>query len=132
MAKKQLEIKTYKSENGKVFVLSQSIAGLDEYEKAKAITRFINSETKVLEIAIESYLRQIIHENGISIYDGSKDALERAFLDLEYKGKKIGIIDRYYEINGERIIGESPNKMTVILEDNILSAAMEVYIDKDD
>ena len=129
MAKKELAIKEYESEYGKVFVLSQSIKNLNAYETAKATTRFINNETKVLEMAIETYLRQLLRENGINIQDGSKEALERAFLELEHKGKKIAIIDRYYELNNERIIGESPNQMTCINEDGVLSCAMEVVLE---
>ena len=128
MAKKELAIKTYQGEQGKIFVLGQNIKGLNEYERAKAIESFIQRETKVLEMALETYLRQVLRDNGINIQDGSKQALERAFLELENKGKSIGIVDRYYEINNERIIGESSNEMTVILEDDILSSAMEVII----
>ena len=126
--KKNIEIKTYNGENGKIFVMSQSIKDLNEYEKSKTTYSFINKETKVLEMAIETYLRQVLRDNGISIKDGSQDALNRAFLELENKGIKIDIVDRYYEINGERIIGESPNEMTIINEDDILSSAMEIII----
>ena len=129
MAKKELvEIKTYETTTGKIFVLSQSIKGLSEYERAKITERFINKETKVLEMAMETYLRQFLRDNGAMPYDGSQDALNRAFLELENKGIKIDIVDRYYELNGERIIGQSPNEMTVINEDDILSAAMEIVI----
>ena len=129
MAKKELvEIKTYETTTGKIFVLSQSIKGLSEYERAKITERFINKETKVLEMAMETYLRQFLRNNGVSIKDGSQDALNRAFLELENKGIEIDIVDRYYEINGERIIGQSPNEMTIINEDDILSAAMEIVI----
>lgn len=125
MVKKELVIRTLQSENGKVFILEQNIKGLNEYERAKAINRFINKETSVLETAIENYLRQIIRNNGISIQDGSQKALERAFNELKSKGKTIGINDRYYELGNERIIGEN-NGMTVILEDDILGCAIEV------
>jgi hypothetical protein len=128
MAKKELEIKTYQGEKGKIFVLSQNISGLSAYERAKAIESFIRKETKVLEMAIETYLRQVLRDNRINIQDGSNQALERAFIQLENQGKTIDIVDRYYELNNERIIGESPNEMTVILEDDILSCAMEIII----
>lgn len=128
MAKKELAIKTYDSEQGKIFVLEQNIKGFSEYQRAKAIESFISRETKVLEMAIETYLRKVLRENGISIKDGSQLSLERAFLELENKGVSVELNDRYLEINSERIIGESPNEMTVILEDDILSAAMEVII----
>ena len=125
MVKKELVIRTLQSESGKVFILEQNIKGLNEYERAKAINRFINKETNVLETAIENYLRQIIRTNGISIQDGSQEALERAFNELRNKGKNIDINDRYYELGNERIIGEN-NGMTVILEDDILGCAIEV------
>lgn len=129
MAKRELAIKTYDGENGsKIFVLSQNIKGMDEYHKAKAIETFINRETKVLEMAIETYLRQVLRENDILPMDGSKSALERAFITLENNGKAINIYDRYNETYGERIIGQSSNLMTVIEEDGILSCAIEVEV----
>ena len=130
MPKKNIEIKTYTSESGgKIFVLSQSIKGLNEYQKAKTISQFINSETKVLEMAIETYLREILRDNGILPIDGSKSSLERAFITLENDGKRIEITDRYS--NGaytETIVGESNNNMTVIIEDDILSCAIEIEV----
>lgn len=129
MGKKELvEIKTINTETGKVFILNQSVANLNEYQKAKAITKFINSETKVLETAIDTYLRQVLFENGVIPYDGSDYALHKAFNELEFKGKKIDIFDRYSNLANETIVGESPNEMTVILENDILSAAVEVII----
>ena len=129
MAKKELvTIKTQPTETGKVFILSQSVANLNEYEKAKAITKFINNETKVLETAIDTYIRQVLCDNGVIPQDGSDIALFKAFTELEIKGKKIDIFDRYSNIANETIVGESPNEMTVIIENDILSAAVEVII----
>lgn len=130
MAKKELEIKEIPgdSENSKIFVLSQSVKGFSYYERTKAIERFINSETKVLEMAIETYLRQVLRDNGIVPMNGNKDALERALIILESRGKRIEIYDRYCLDCDERIVGESPNYMTCILEDDILSVAMEVEV----
>jgi len=131
MAKKELvKIDVYNGEqpNSKVYVLSMNVSGLGLYEKAKAITRFINKETKVLEQVIESDLRQVLRENGISIDDGSGQALEKAFILFETQGKSIDIQDRYYEIGNERIIGESDSSMTIIEEDNLISCAVEVTI----
>lgn len=131
MARKELvTIKTYKGEeeNSKVYVLSMPINGLGLYEKAKATKRFITRETQVLEQVIDTDIRQVLRENGVIPQDGSYQALERAIWELEQKGKSIEINDRYKELGDERIIGESPNKMTVIEEDNELSCAMEVII----
>lgn len=130
MAKKELEIKTYQGENENsiVFVLNQNVKGFNSYQLAKAINNFINNETKVLEMAIETHLRQVLRENGILPIDGSKSSLERAFITLENNGKRINIYDRYAELHVETIVGESPNEMTCILEDDTLSAAMEVEV----
>lgn len=128
MAKKNLTIKTYDTDTGKIFVLSQSLTGLDEYEKAKAITKFINNETKVLETSVDTYIRQVLYKNGIVPSDGSDVALFQAFTKLQINGKSIDIVDRYSNLANESIIGESPNQMTVIIENDILSAAVEVVI----
>ena len=133
MAKKELvKIDTYKGDepNSKIFVMSMSIGGLGIYEKAKATKRFMETETKVLEQVLDTYLRQVLRDNGIIPDDGSQQAFEKAFTELEIKGKTIEIRDRYFEFQGEKIIGESPNLMTVIEEDGILSAAMEIIVNE--
>ena len=130
MAKKELvEIKIHQGEtpNSKIYVISQSIKGLSIYERAKAINHFIEKETKVLETCIENELRAILISYGIIASDGSESALNEAFYKLRALGKDIVIYDRYNELNNERIIGEK-NNMTVINEDDILSAAMEVEV----
>lgn len=124
MEKPELVIKDGDNKDTKVFVMSQSIKGLSLYERAKAINRFLEKETKVLEQAIENYLRSVFISYGVVPRDGSDDALQEAFYKLHTKGKDIIIIDRYCNTD-ERIIGER-NQMTVILEEDILSAAIEV------
>ncbi|MBO7716014.1 MAG: hypothetical protein J6S85_20785 [Methanobrevibacter sp.] len=131
MAKKEsvkIDIIDGEEENSKIYIMSLNVGGLNTYELAKAKRKFINNETKVLEMVLESDLRDILKANGVIPQDGSEDALNKAFAQLEAKGKSISIIDRYFEMNGEKIIGESPNKMTVIQEGNILSCAMEIII----
>ena len=135
MAKKELvSIECHQGEtyNSQIFVMSMSVKGLSIYEKAKATERFINRETKVLEQVLETVLRNYLKQNGVIPYDGSNQALEKAFHELEFKGKSINVIDRYYELQNETIVGESPNGMTVIEEDGVLSAAMEIRINERD
>lgn len=131
MAKREsVKIEVLKGEtpNSKIYIMSLNISGLNVYEKAKATKRFVESDTKVLEMVLESDLRDILRKNGIIPQDGSESALNRAFYDLEQKGIKIEIVDRYYELNGEKIIKESENHMTIIEENNILSCAMEIIV----
>ena len=127
MAKVELAIKKGESENSKLYILSQDIKDLTLYDQAKARVKFLEKETKVLENVIENDLRQVVRFYGIDIRDGSDSALDSAICELKGKGKTIDIQDKYYGIN-EKIVGESPNLMTVIEEDGILSAAIEVSI----
>lgn len=133
MAKKELvKIETQKGEepNSTIYVMSMPIKDLGIYERAKAIKRFKDRETQVLEQVLDSDLRQILRNYGIVPEDGSDQALEKAFTQLETKGVHIEIRDRYFEFQGERIIGESPNKMTIIVEEDgtLLSCAMEIIV----
>lgn len=133
MAKKELvKIETQKGEekNSTIYVMSMPIKDLGIYERAKAIKRFKDRETQVLEQVLDSDLRQILRNYGVVPEDGSDQALEKAFNQLETKGVHIEIRDRYFEFQGERIIGESPNKMTIIAEEDgtLLSCAMEIII----
>ena len=114
--------------NTKIFHMSLDISGLDLYERAKATRKFINSDTKVLEMVIETNLREFLRGNGIIPQDGKESSLKLAFQELHKKGKRVDVIDRYLDLENEKIVGESANHMTVILEDNILSCAMEMII----
>ena len=133
MPKKELVmIKTYASESGgKVYVISQSIKGLSLYEKSKAINHFIEKETKVLETCIDNDLRQVLISYGIIPQDGTQQALERAFTELELKGVSINIYDRYNKLDNEYIVG-AKNFMTIINEDDELSCAIEVEVVKNE
>lgn len=133
MAKQELvKIETFDGEepNSTIFVMSMPIKDLNNYEKAKAIKRFKDRETQVLEQAIDIHLRMILSKFGVIPEDGSDQSLEKAFNVLEAKGIHIEIRDRYYEFQGEKIIGESPNKMTIIIEEDgtLLSCAMEIIV----
>ena len=120
-----------KDEEHIIYYMYQDLMGLNLYDRTKAIERFINNATKTLEIAISNDLREILRKNGIIPQDGSESALKRAFDKLEDKGYAIAIIDRYYQIEDERIIGESPNQMTVIMEDKfIIGCSMEIKLEE--
>lgn len=120
-----------KDEEHIIYYMYQDLMGLNLYDRTKAIERFINNATKTLEIAISNDLREILRKNGIIPQDGSESALKRAFDKLEDKGYAIAIIDRYYQIEDERIIGESPNQMTVIMEDKfIIGCSMEIRLEE--
>ena len=118
--------------NSKTYIMSTELDTYNLFDRAKAINRFIYQETKVLEIALENDLRNILASFGVIPYDSSESALNEAFDTLKGKGITIEVIDRYKNLgNSEKVMGVSPNKMTIILEDeSILSCAMEIKINE--
>ena len=129
--KTKIEIIKGETPNSKIYIMTLPVDTTNLYELAKQKRRFMESETRVLEMVIEGDLREILKSKGIIPKDGSQESLQEAFNELEKQGFSIEIRDRYYEINNEQIVGESPNRMTVILENNILSCAMEVEINNE-
>lgn len=115
-----------------VYCMFQDLGGLNLFDHTKAIERFINNATKTLEMLISQDIREFLRVRGIIIQDGSEKALEKAFSDFALKEHKfINIIDRYYEIGNEQIVGESPNMMTCILEnENLISCSMEIRVEE--
>lgn len=136
MARKELvKIESFQGEtkNSQIFVMSMDTKGMSLYEKAKNTEKFINRETKVLEQVLESIVRNFLRENGIIVQDGSHKSLEHALWELEQKGKVIDIVDRYEDLHNDTIIGQSPNLMTIVEEESIVSCAMEIVIyERDD
>lgn len=112
-----------------VFYLWQDISGLDLYDRAKAVDRFLTRESKVLERVIESEIHAILFNFGIIPYDKSKSVLNDLFSALNGKGYDIKIVDRNKNASYEQVLGVSDNEMTLILEDRrIISFAVEVRI----
>lgn len=109
-------------QDGNTFYLLQNISGMSLYQKTKAIEKFIKHETKILESCLENELSNIFARNGINVYDKSESALKLAFDTLKGKGKEIVVTDIYKDrhLDGCNLIGCSPNKMTVWLEDDEL------------
>lgn len=131
MNKPKIEI-IEKDDTHIIYYMHQDIGCLDLYERTKAIERFINNATQTLEMLISNDIREILRRNGIIIQDGSENALKQAFDELKYnKGLDIQIIDRYYQIGDERIVGESKNQMTCIMEeDSIIGCSMEIRLER--
>ena len=113
-------VSLYQEDN--CYYLTQDISGLTLYQRTKVIDKFIKQETKVLESCVENDLRAIFSKFGINIQDTDNQALEHAFDTLKGKGKQIVITDLYRNRVLYRCtqIGESPNKMSVWLENGYL------------
>ena len=93
------------------YYLTQNIGGLNLYEKAKLINRFVKNE-------IKARLGRV----GINILDTSKGGLYALFDTLKSMGIAIEITDLYenQEIYGCEYVGTSENHMNIYLEDKAL------------
>lgn len=100
--------------------LTLDLKGLDLYQRGKAIRKFINSDTKIVEDYADTLIRAIFKRNGINVYGDDKSVLNRAFDTLKQKGKQIEIIDFYQNVDLERcdVITTTKTKMTILIEDN--------------
>ena len=118
-----------RDENHVLYFLFAKFNEKDNYERAKVITRFLTTEAKVLERAIDSDIRHYLRRYGINVRSTDKSALQVAFDTLKGKGKGIAIIDRYENVNDDYVVGKSDNGMTVIVEKGgIISIAIEVSL----
>ena len=112
-----------------ILYLWEDINDLDIYDRAKVINRFLTKESKIMEISLETILRDFLRDNGIIPLTMDKNALNEAFERLKLKGKSISIIDRNKIAYDETIVGVSDNQMTVIIDKyGIISISMEVRI----
>lgn len=114
------EVKLIRENNS--FYLTQSLVGMSLYQRTKAIEKFIRHETKILENCIETEIKAIFQRNGINVYDTSESALNELFSALNSKGKRIEITDLFEcKVDDNCVLlGKSPNRMTVWLEDETL------------
>ena len=127
MKKPKLEI-IEKDSKHSIYVLSQSIKGLDAYEKAKVVQKFLSTESKLLERVLESDLRDILRSVGINTQEPSESVLNKAFDTLKRKRMKLLVIDRNENVSYEKYLGISKNEMTLIEEDDVIDFAMEIKI----
>lgn len=109
----------YKDHNS--FYLVQDIQGLDNYEKAKAISTFVSKSTKLLEMYLDSELEKIFAENFILLKDNDKVSIRKAFEKLNAMGKKIEILDLFGGKDFEKcelITKTKGSEMTIVIEEN--------------
>ena len=112
------------------FYLTQSLLGMSLYQRTKAIKKFVNNETKILEECVETEIRAIFNRNGIIVHSTEESALNDLFSALKSKNKGIEIVDLFKTDKVDDncvLIGVSPNKITIWLEeDYLLECGIEI------
>ena len=100
--------------------LVQDLKGMNEYEKAKAITKFVSKSTKLLELYLDSELEKIFADNFILIKSDDKASIKKAFDKLKDMGKRIEILDLFSGKDFYKCehITTTKSKMTIVLEED--------------
>jgi hypothetical protein len=127
MEKRTNLIEVERTPTNVVYYMYANIEGLNMYQRAKVINRFLTTESKIMERVIESDLRHFLRVYSIIPQTMSESALKQAFDTLKGKGKDIEVIDRYKNVR-EKIVGVSNNQMTIIEDDQTISLSMEVRV----
>lgn len=107
-------------EDNGCFYLVQDLHGLDELEKAKAITSFASKGTKLLEMYLDSELEKILLDNFILLKNKDKATIKKALEKLESQGKRIEIEDLFSggDFYKCKKITTTKNMMTIVLEED--------------
>ena len=116
------------------FYLTQSLLGMSLYQRTKAIKKFVNNETKILEECVETEIRAIFNRNGIIVHSTEESALNDLFSALKSKNKGIEIVDLFKSDKVDDncvLIGVSPNKITIWLEEDYLLECGIKVVEKD-
>lgn len=102
------------------FYLVQDLDGLDELNRAKAITNFVSKSTKLLELYLDSELEKIFVGNFILLKDKEKKTIVNAINQLKELGKQIEIKDLFSgkDFYKCRKIAKTKGNMTIVLEDD--------------
>lgn len=123
-------LNTYKDENGNdLVVISKYVGQLDEYDRTYEIKKFVKSEVKQLEYAIEYIIISILNDEfGIIPSDSSDEAIESALDLLKLKfGKTIDIVD-LYQSTKLKVVSRENKQTCVIDDDDYISIANKVVI----
>ena len=109
--------------------LTLDLKGLDLYQRGKAIRKFVNSDTKIVEDYADRLCKAILSKYGIKVKDTTELAYKEALDRFNAMGKKLYVVDFYKDTNFDNceIVQRSKNKITVLIEDNrFLQAGVEV------
>ena len=100
--------------------LTLDLKGLDLYQRGKAIRKFVNSDTKIVEDYADRLCKAILSKYGIKVKDTTELAYKEALDRFNAMGKRLIVIDFYRDTNFDNceIVQRSKNKITVLIEDD--------------
>ena len=113
------------------YYLSQDLSGMDLYERTRAIKRFVNSDTKILEECVNNEIKAIFKSKGINAYSNDESVLKTALDTFNRQYGKITIIDLFKNPveRCEKI--DKKNDITIVIEDNrFIVCGMEIKYER--
>ena len=111
------------------FYLSQDLSGMDLYERTRAIKRFVNSDTKILEECVNNEIKALFKAKGINAYSNDESVLKSALDTFNRQYGTITIVDLFKNPveRCEKI--DNKNDITIVIEDNrFIVCGMEIKI----
>ena len=113
------------------YYLSQDLSGMDLYERTRAIKRFINSDTKILEECVNNEIKAIFKSKGINAYSNDESVLKGALDTFNRQYGAITLVDLFKKPieRCEKI--DNKNGMTIVIEDNrFIECGMEIKYER--
>lgn len=103
------------SDNEKIVILSKDLSTCDLTSFIKEQKKFVDSDTKQLEYAVDMLIYEFLGDYGLVPKDTSKNELEKVFDTLKTRyGKNIEISDCYKTTN-EKVVNRR-NDLTIIID----------------
>lgn len=119
----------YKENN--CYYLSQDLSGMDLYERTRAIKRFVNSDTKILEECVNNEIKAIFKSKGINAYSNDESVLKTALDTFNRQYGKITIVDLFKNPVERCENIDKKNDITIVIEDNrFIVCGMEIKVNE--
>ena len=113
------------------FYLSQDLSGMDLYERTRAIKRFVNSDTKILEECVNNEIKAIFKAKGINAYSNDESVLKSALDTFNRQYGTITIVDLFKNpIDRCEKIDKKDDITIVIEEDRYIVCGMEIKYER--
>jgi hypothetical protein len=91
---------------------------MDLYERTRAIKRFVNSDTKILEECVNNEIKAIFKAKGINAYSNDESVLKSALDTFNREYGTITIVDLFKKPIDRCEKIDKKADITIVIEDN--------------
>lgn len=112
----------------RIVTIAKDLGNLSTADFIKEQSKFINTDIKQLENAVEFVIRDLLADYGLFPNDKDENSLKSVFYTLNKAFKKdIKVIDAYKHTE-EKIISRTGDKTIVIDRYNVIQSALRVIL----